>query len=50
MATKKEFDITKSGPMSFRQLQALNGNNNWDDSIEDVLGAGFSPTLYDPYE
>lgn len=50
MATKKEFDITKSGPMSFRQLQALNGNNNWDDSIEDILGAGFSPTLYDPYE
>lgn len=50
MAIKKEFDITKSGPMSFRQLQALNGNNNWDDSIEDILGAGFSPTLYDPYE
>lgn len=50
MATK-QFDITKVGPMSYRQLQALNNNHDDFNSLvgeDDPFGFNYSPTLYDP--
>jgi hypothetical protein len=50
MATK-QFDITKVGPMSYRQLQALNNNHDDFNSLvgeDDPFGLNYSPTLSDP--
>ena len=46
-----QLDITKVGPMSYRQLQSLNNNqNNFDYLIgdDDPFGFNYSPTLFDP--
>ena len=49
--TTKQLDITKVGPMSYRQLQSLNNNQNNFDSLigdDDPFGFNYSPTLFDP--
>lgn len=53
MATKT-LDITKQGPMSYRQLQQANNLNNFGMDLSslvgdnDEFGINFKPTLYDP--
>lgn len=52
--TTKTLDITKQGPMSYRQLQQANNLNNFGMDLSslvgdnDEFGINFKPTLYDP--